>query len=67
MPLLVDLSINFQERAETSRIVFSNELVQEPMNEELKCHSFGHFAQKDQVFTLTNNWDIVLFDQRCFW
>ena len=64
IPLLVDLSIDFQEGAKTPRVVVSDELVQQPLDEQLECDSFGHVTQEHQVVTLTHHGDVFLGDQR---
>ena len=67
IPLLVDLSIDFQESTEASCVVVSDKLVQQPLDEQLESDSFGHIAQKYQVIALTHHWDVFLGDRRGLW
>ena len=47
--------------------MISHELMEEPSYKQLKCHTFGHVAEEDQVFALADRRYIVLLDRRCFW
>ena len=66
-PLLDNFIVYFQECYKTSTVVLCDELMEQPLDEELESHSLGHITKKDEVIALTDNWDVVLFDGRGLW
>ena len=44
--------------------MISNELVQVPVDEDLKGDSLCHIAKEDEIVALTDGWDVTLLNGR---
>ena len=64
VPLLDYFIIYLKQGSETPTVMLCDELVEKPLDEELKGDSLGHITKEHEVVALADNRNVVLLDRR---